>query len=300
MNEEMLPYIARHEASLKTFVEAARIPALSIHEAILYALFPGGKRIRPLLIYLSGKALGVKEDVLDVLAAAVELMHCYSLIHDDLPAMDNDDLRRGKPSCHRAFDEATAILAGDAMQALAPSLLIHYLKDKISPVTLLNIIEELLTSSGANGMVSGQAFDLSELHRKDLSLERLKMIHILKTGKLFSASINMALLASEKNDITCKNQLTAFIHHLSLAFQMQDDWLDKYGKPETIGRLNHSDARNEKITFAVLFDKENLQNLVNSTYDLALQSLPATIAWEPLRKLTEWMRERSSLSFFES
>src|ERR1700742_665723 len=189
--------LAQHELVLHRLVSETSIPAPRVKEAILYSLFPGGKRVRPTLVYLSGEILGANQTCLDLIAASIELTHCYSLIHDDLPAMDNDDLRRGKLSCHKAFDEATAILAGDGMQALAIEILLTHLPASINPTQVIEIVRELVVASGTAGMVSGQSLDLSELSKPGLSEAQLCTIHELKTGKLISACIKMVVAASE-------------------------------------------------------------------------------------------------------
>ena len=153
-------YKERHERVLHDLIEQADIPAERIREAMIYTLFPGGKRMRPMLVYLCGELLEIDLKTLDIIAAAIELIHCYSLVHDDLPAMDDDDTRRNKPSCHRAFDEATAILVGDGMQALAIDILLQYLPQSLPAAQIIAITHELIKACGPSGMVSGQSLIL--------------------------------------------------------------------------------------------------------------------------------------------
>ena len=264
-------YLSHYESLLKTCIEETPIPCAKIKEATLYSLFPGGKRFRPLLVYLSGQLLHVDQHSLDTIALSVELMHCYSLIHDDLPAMDNDDYRRGKPSCHRAFDEATAILVGDGLQALAIELLLTRLPQSLSMHQVNAITRELVHAIGPGGMVSGQGMDLSELNGCTIDESRLKEIHQLKTGKLISACINMVLNAGNPTEKESR-ALQAFTHHLGLLFQMQDDYLDHYSSAQ-LGKHRASDKANKKITYARLYEQKELLLRITQHYEHALQTL---------------------------
>lgn len=285
-------YKERHETHLKHLIETAEIPATRIKEAMNYTLFPGGKRLRPLLVYLCGTLLNIPIDVLDHLAAAVELIHCYSLVHDDLPAMDNDDLRRGKPSCHRAFDEATAILVGDGMQAFAVELLINTLPALLPAPRVIAIVHVLVNACGPTGMVSGQSLDLSELNNPQLNEPLLRHIHTLKTGRLMQACINMPLAATTPTAWE-RDALRAFSTHLGLVFQMQDDYLDAYHAPETLGKNRASDAANQKITFAQLYSKDELKSLILHHFLQSEQALlPFNEARLPLLELIQSLQER--------
>lgn len=261
------PLVTRHERFLKQVLERHSPPAKRLAEAMNYMLFPGGKRLRPILVYLCGELLGVEPYCLDRIAAAIEITHCYSLIHDDLPAMDNDDFRRGKPSCHRAFDEATAILTGDGMQALAIDLLLSELPPYLSAQQIVTVTRDLVRASGNSGMVSGQSLDLSELNRSDLHESELEMIHLLKTGKLIAACINMVLSATNAPD-EARNRLHHYAHCLGLVFQMQDDYLDNYF-PDSLGKKRASDKANNKVTFASLYDQHSLLDKINQQYHQA-------------------------------
>ncbi len=264
--------IEQHDALLRELIQTSNIPAERIKEAILYSLFPGGKRLRPQLVYLCGELLRIKPSTLDIIAVAIELTHGYSLIHDDLPAMDNDDFRRGKPSCHRAFDEATAILVGDGMQALAIDILLTALPKTLSPTHVLNVTHALVKASGPQGMISGQSLDLSELSTHAVDDTMLTKIHHLKTGQLMLACINMTLKSTNPTTEDT-SALQRFAHHFGLAFQMQDDYLDHYDKVNQLGKSRASDLENKKTTFATLYTQEQLLNIINQHYINAHKAL---------------------------
>ncbi|MBA2651390.1 MAG: polyprenyl synthetase family protein [Tatlockia sp.] len=287
-------YLSRHELALHRLVTAANIPAERIKNAILYSLFPGGKRFRPTLVYLSGEILGTNPDCLDIIAAAIELTHCYSLIHDDLPAMDNDDLRRGKPSCHRAFDEATAILAGDGMQILAIEILLTQLPAILNSEQIITVVCELVKASGTAGMVSGQSLDLSELSKSSINESQLRAIHTLKTGKLISACMNMVLAASNPSALSSE-ALTRYAEHLGLVFQMQDDYLDHYANKDLLGKGRASDLANQKMTFASLYSQDELLQLIKQHFIDAKETLhPLGEKATNLLALTEALYQRSA------
>lgn len=258
-------YIRRHEAFLRTIIADAAIPARRLRSALEYSIFPGGKRIRPVLIYLLGALNQVDLAVLDVLAAAVELTHCYSLIHDDLPAMDDDDFRRGKLSCHKAFDEATAILVGDGLQALAIEVLLSYLTPIIPAHQLVQLSSVLVQASGMGGMVSGQSLDLSELAKPNLSEQALITIHQLKTGKLITACAEM-VIAANAVDAHKAEAIRTYTSDLGLVFQMQDDYLDTYAATNALGKNRRSDSSNQKTTFATLYNQQDLAEKINALY----------------------------------
>lgn len=264
-------YIKRQEDFLKKIINNTFVPAATINSAINYSLFPGGKRIRPILVYLTGDLLDLNLQILDVIAAAIELTHCYSLIHDDLPAMDNDDLRRGKPSCHKAFDEATAILTGDGLQALAIETLLSHLPTLLPYSQVIAITLELVNASGIRGMISGQSLDLSELAKSSISEKQLREIHYLKTGRLILACIEMALKA-HPDPQAYQSALKIYANHLGLVFQMQDDYLDHYA-PKLLGKDRPSDLSNQKTTFATLYEKNKLKEEINKQYQIAIEAL---------------------------
>ena len=286
----------RHEKVLQKLLHSADIPAPILREAIAYALFPGGKRLRPLLVYLCGELLDVNPNTLDIIAASIEYMHCYSLVHDDLPAMDDDDQRRGRPSCHRAFDEATAILVGDGMQALAVDLLLTHLPQSQPLPDVIQITHILLKACGPAGMVSGQSLDLSELAKPNISEQQLRDIHHLKTGQLITACIDMVLAAGNPPPLFM-TALRQFAHHLGLVFQMQDDYLDRYDATKTLGKGRSSDAMNQKITFANLYTQDELYDLITEHYQLAYLALnPFIHRADDLRHLVKSVQCRMEAS----
>lgn len=296
MNKQVIDnYTRRHEHYLEQLLNKIQIPAPKIHSALHYALFPGGKRIRPILVYLAGHLIDVKLDVLDIIAAAIELTHCYSLIHDDLPAMDNDDVRRGKPSCHKAFDEATAILVGDGMQALAIEVLLSRLSSTLPASQIIAITQLLVNASGISGMVSGQSLDLSELAKTSVTEEQLREIHLLKTGKLILACFEMVLAAQPLASEQTKSALTTYGKHIGLVFQMQDDYLDRYAPAQILGKGRSSDQANQKTTFATLFTKQQLEEEITIHYQIAIDSLGLfSTKAAALIELTRQLQNRSN------
>jgi geranylgeranyl pyrophosphate synthase len=216
-----------------------------LHQAMRYSALAGGKRFRPILVYATGEALGVDKDQLDPVAASIEYIHAYSLIHDDLPAMDDDDLRRGRPTCHRAFDEATAILAGDALQALAFEVLAS--TSAPDPGRALAVVAEVSRACGSLGMAGGQSLDLSAVGQQ-ISVEALDRMHRLKTGALICAAVRApCILASASAEVT--DQLTAYADAIGLAFQVHDDILDVTGNPDLIGKPTLADSQRNKPTY---------------------------------------------------
>lgn len=290
-------YIQRHEQFLEQIIRDALVPAQQIRSAMSYSLLPGGKRIRPVLVYLTGTLTQCDLRVLDVIAAAIELTHCYSLIHDDLPAMDNDDMRRGKPSCHKAFDEATAILVGDGMQALAIEILLSELSPLLEPAYVIAITQELVKASGMSGMVSGQSLDLSELAKQSITEKQLREIHHLKTGRLICACIEMVLAAQNASSEQEKAALRTYANHIGLVFQMQDDYLDRYAPAEVLGKGRASDLANQKTTFATLYTQNGLEEKIREHYQCAIDALDLFMPRAaPLLELTQKLQARSQLA----
>jgi farnesyl diphosphate synthase len=253
----------------------ARLPSASklperLHQAMRYSTLGGGKRLRPLLVYATGQALGVPLNVLDGPACAVEMIHVYSLIHDDLPAMDDDDLRRGKPTCHKAYDEATAILAGDALQALAFHILAHDTSIELPAINRLSMVETLTSASGSLGMVGGQAIDLDSVG-KELDLPGLESMHIRKTGALIRASVRLAALAKPGLADDVADRLDKYAKCIGLAFQIQDDILDEESDTQTLGKTQGKDRENNKPTYPSLLGmtvaKQKAQELVDEAVD---------------------------------
>lgn len=271
--------------------EADKTPS-RLHQAMRYSVMSGGKRVRPILVYAIADAFDVPLQQVDGIACAVEIIHAYSLIHDDLPAMDDDDLRRGRPTCHKQFDEATAILAGDALQALAffilgedPGMTDNYRKR-------LQMISRLSRYSGSTGMAGGQAIDLESVG-KTLTLESLTEMHKLKTGALIRTCIYMAALSSEKLEDADLDRLDQFASAIGLSFQVYDDILDIIGDTETLGKPQGSDQEKDKPTFPALLGLEKARMLSRELHQKALQALSiyGTNA-ETLRQISSWFISR--------
>lgn len=241
-----------------------------LYQAMRYSVTIGGKRVRPLLAYASCEALGGSFERADSVAAAVELIHAYSLIHDDLPSMDDDDLRRGQPTCHRAFDEATAILAGDALQALAFDWLAR--QELYSPAMRLDMIAILAQSAGPQGMVGGQAIDLGSVGRK-LDLATLEDMHLHKTGALIDAAVQLGALASGRSSAQQLERLHSYARAIGLAFQVQDDILDVQSDTAILGKRQGADVARDKPTYPALLGLDEAQNLALQLRDQALAAL---------------------------
>ncbi|MGO9802643.1 MAG: farnesyl diphosphate synthase [Steroidobacteraceae bacterium] len=219
-----------------------------LHEAMRYSVLGAGKRLRPTLVYLTGESFGAPLLRLDAPAAAVELIHVYSLVHDDLPAMDDDDLRRGRPTCHRAFDEATAILVGDALQALAFAVLAHEPMDGTPTAVRLEMIRVLSRAIGTGGMAGGQAVDLEAVGRT-LTVGAIENMHRRKTGALIQGSVLLGALAAGVSGGPELAALGRFGAEIGLAFQIQDDILDVEGDPQLLGKSTGADAAHAKPTY---------------------------------------------------
>ena len=239
----------RADAALQRALPDPHSPPQRLHAAMRHAVLLGGKRMRPLLVYAAGSALGADADVLDAPAVAVELIHAYSLVHDDLPAMDDDALRRGQPTVHIAFDEATAVLAGDALQSLAFEVLADA---DVAATTRVELLRTLATASGAAGMCGGQALDLAATgNGGSLSLQALERLHSLKTGALIRAAVRMgALCGGARADEL--DALDRYAAALGLAFQVRDDILDIEGDSATLGKTAGKDVAQDKATFPAL------------------------------------------------
>src|SRR5437764_4578996 len=270
--------VREHLASLRTLVEArlgVLIPAetvepRNIHAAIRWSLFAGGKRFRPILLLATGEAFGAETDALLGTACALEMIHTYSLIHDDLPSMDDDDLRRGRPTCHVRFGEATAILAGDALQTLAFQTIAE--DENLEPHVRVRILSEVARASGTpSGMVAGQSLDL-EAESRDVTGSELERIHRLKTGALIAASARSGALIAG----TGERELEAVTRYgvaLGLLFQITDDLLDVTATAEDLGKTPGKDARSRKATYPALYGLEATRTRAQATYDEACAAL---------------------------
>lgn len=241
----------------------------SLLEAMRYSTLNGGKRLRALLVYATGEALGSSLSSLDTPACAIELIHAYSLVHDDMPAMDNDDLRRGRPTCHKAYGEATALLVGDALQSLAFEILS---KQTIDAQQKINMIRALATSAGAKGMAGGQATDLASVG-KQLNLEQLQAMHELKTGALIQASVKLGALTCAQIDNHALEKLDLFAQCIGLAFQVQDDVLDVISDTDTLGKAQGADIALNKPTYPSLLGLEAAKQKATDLIDKAMAIL---------------------------
>ena len=262
----------RVEKALEDRLPSGQLLPQKLHQAMRYCVLDGGKRMRPMLTYCTGKALGIAPEALDGPACAVEFIHVYSLIHDDLPAMDDDDLRRGKATCHVAFDEATAILAGDALQALAFEILAHDPSITATAEGRLKMIVALAKASGSQGMVGGQAIDLQSVGTR-LNLPELENMHIHKTGALIRASVNMATLAKADIDSTVATKLDHYAKCIGLSFQDKDDILDEESDTATLGKTQGKDKDNDKPTYPALLGLAGAKQKAQELHEKALDSL---------------------------
>jgi geranylgeranyl pyrophosphate synthase len=291
--------IAEYQARSERMLEACLPDDAAIArlcEAMRYSVLGGGKRLRPVLVYTTGVAFGAPLERLDAPAAAVELIHAYSLIHDDLPAMDDDDLRRGKPSCHRAFDEGTAILAGDALQALAFEVLAgeepaSAASGRASQDVLM--LKTLALAIGPQGMAGGQAIDLAAIGTQLGALE-IERMHRRKTGALIQASIDLGAIAAGLALDPIRVALRLFGTEIGLAFQIHDDILDVTGETGTLGKRQGADAAHGKPTYPSVFGLAAARSLAARHRDRALEALePLGSRVLPLRELARYVTERA-------
>jgi len=285
-------YQDRVNAALDKYLPREDPPEHNLAEAIRYSVIGGGKRIRPAMVYAAGEAMGVSTDLLDIPACAVEMIHAYSLIHDDLPAMDDDDLRRGRPTCHKAFDEATAMLAGDALQALAYEILAKDDHEELTPEHRIQMLSLLTEASGAHGMAGGQAVDLASVG-KQLTLQQLEHMHRLKTGALIRASILLGGMCKQDISEDELKILSDYAICIGLSFQIQDDILDVIGDTETLGKPQGSDQEQEKPTFPAILGLEESRQRAIQQHELALKILePLDEKADSLRQLSAYIVER--------
>jgi geranylgeranyl pyrophosphate synthase len=296
------PEFAQRVAQCQARIEGVLERALALpdpgtprlREAMRYSALGAGKRLRPTLVYLTGESLGAPLERLDAPAAAVELIHVYSLVHDDLPAMDDDDLRRGRPTCHRAFDEATAILVGDALQALAFAVLANDSMPDTPAAIRLEMIRVLARATGTAGMAGGQAVDLAAVGRT-LSVGAIEDMHRRKTGALIECSVVLGALAA---GVSAGAQLTAlqrFGTEIGLAFQIQDDILDVEGDPQLLGKSTGADAAHRKPTYPSTAGLAASRERAAQLRDLAIAALePLSERARPLTELAHYVVSRSS------
>jgi len=286
------PLRERVNQLLETWTLAADSVAPRITEAMQYSLLNGGKRIRPVLCYAAAKAVGEISEATHIGAAAVECIHAYSLVHDDLPAMDDDDLRRGKATCHIAFNEGTAILAGDGLQTLAFEKLAAI--DSGDPALVLAMIRELALASGDKGMVAGQMLDIDAEGQPDtLSFERLKKIHRHKTGALIRAAVLMGAWSAAAS-ADQRKRLSDYSEAIGLAFQIQDDIIDVTSDTETLGKRQGADAALGKPTYVTLLGIEQAKQSAKQLHANAIQSLEDfDESADPLRWIADYIVTRN-------
>lgn len=282
---------ARAETTLERILPAASLCPQRLHAAMRYATLGNGKRVRAQLVYATGAALSLPPETLDLPACAVELIHAYSLVHDDLPAMDDDTLRRGQPCCHIAFDEATAILTGDALQTLAFQILAR--AEPLPTPTRLAMVETLAIASGSRGMAGGQALDMAAIGRT-LDLLELEDLHIHKTGALLRASVKLGWLAAHP-DPTQVQALEHYAKALGLAYQIRDDILDVEGDSTLLGKTQGKDQQQNKPTYPALLGLSEAKQKAAELHQTALAALQA---WDeradPLRVLAAQLALRIS------
>ncbi|MGB2119973.1 MAG: polyprenyl synthetase family protein [Porticoccaceae bacterium] len=279
------------DAQLEHILPQAQGPAETLFAAMRYSVFNGGKRLRPALCFAAAEAIASSNTNTAKVAAALEMIHAYSLIHDDLPAMDDDDLRRGKATCHIQFDEATAILAGDGLQSLAFQQLTEL--DNIPADLMVKLLSMLASYSGCNGMVAGQAIDLAATG-KALNLDQLKTMHSHKTGALIEASVLMGAVATGQASEPQLAVLKQFAADIGLAFQIQDDILDVESSTEQLGKQQGSDALNQKSTYSSIMGLEEARTEATKLYQQSVASLDIFAERaDPLRQLASFIVNRA-------
>ncbi|HWQ94289.1 MAG TPA: farnesyl diphosphate synthase [Gammaproteobacteria bacterium] len=303
-------YQRRVEQALEQRLPNAQQHPAALHQAMRYAVLGGGKHLRPILVYASGACLGAELESLDAPACAVEMIHAYSLVHDDLPAMDNDDLRRGKPTCHKAFGEATAILAGNALLTLAfqilavapgvlpPATLARPCASQdpalqASAVTRLKMIEILAEACGSHGLAGGQEMDLAAVG-KTLSLAELEHMHHHKTGALIRASVLLGAWCAAELDSALLERLDRYAQAIGLAFQIRDDILDEEGETQVLGKTAGADRALNKPTYPAIVGMAEAKRMADEQRDIALASIKdLDPRADPLRWIADYIVERS-------
>ena len=284
-------YSSRVNAQLEAILPAATGPAERLFAAMRYSALNGGKRLRPALCFAAADAVGGSDGNTAKVAAAIEMVHAYSLIHDDLPAMDDDDLRRGMPTCHIQFDEATAILAGDGLQSLAFQQLTEL--NNLPAETVLSLIAILSRLGGCQGMVAGQAIDLAATG-KLVGLEQLKTMHAHKTGALIEASVLMGAIATRAATDGQLAALKTFARSIGLAFQIQDDILDVESSTELLGKQQGSDVANQKSTYTSILGLEQARREADKLYQTSMAALDLFAERaDPLRAIADFIVKRN-------
>ena len=294
LSAALLAFSARADDVLARLLPPADQPPVELHRAMRYAVLGGGKRLRPLLVYAAGEALGASLDRLDAAAAAVEIIHAYSLVHDDLPAMDDDSLRRGRPTCHVVFGEAMAILAGDALQALAFEVLAHDAALGLDAPAHIDMLRALAVACGSHGMAGGQAFDLAAVGTK-LTPAELERMHVHKTGALIRASIRLGALAAGCRDASTLDALERYGHAIGLAFQIRDDLLDIEAGTEQLGKTAGKDVAAAKPTYpSILGVDASREELATLTEEALVAIAPLGERATALHRLARFVADRAS------
>jgi len=281
-----------NEALERLLTPAQTYPQV-IHEAVRYSLFAGGKRLRPVLALASAEILGGSQSDILPAACALELVHTYSLIHDDLPAMDNDDLRRGMPTCHKKYGEAMAILAGDALLTMAFELItLCPVTAVITPASIVAVVAEISRSAGTFGLVGGQVVDIISTSLK-VDRETLAYIHRCKTGAMYRASVRTGAILSGAGPRELDN-LTSYAEHLGMAFQIADDILDIVGDEKNIGKPVKSDIKNDKATYPAMYGLEEARKMAREQMEKALKSIEEyDVKADFLRELVKFVVSRN-------
>ncbi len=294
LTPELIALSARADAVLARVLPLGEQPPVELHRAMRYAVLGGGKRLRPLLAYATGAAFAAPPEKLDAVGAAVEIIHAYSLVHDDLPAMDDDALRRGRPTCHIVFGEAMAILAGDALQALAFEVLANDPAIDVDAATRLHMLRTLALACGSHGMAGGQALDLAAVGQR-LDAAELERMHVHKTGALIRASVLLGALAAGCKDANQLSSLETYGHCVGLAFQIRDDLLDIEAGTEQLGKTAGKDAAANKPTYPAILGVTASRAELAALTARALGAVgPLGAAGEPLRDLARFVAERAS------
>jgi farnesyl diphosphate synthase len=292
--DELLELSARADAVLARVLPPEDQPPVELHRAMRYAVLGGGKRLRPLLVYATGQTFDAPPAALDASAAAVEIIHAYSLVHDDLPAMDDDSLRRGRPTCHVVFGEAMAILAGDALQALAFEVLAHDVSLAGDAAIHVEMLRVLAVACGSHGMAGGQAFDLAAVGAQ-LSRAELERMHVHKTGALIRASVRLGALAAGVRDAATLDALERYGHAIGLAFQIRDDLLDIEAGTEQLGKTAGKDVAAAKPTYpAILGIDASRAELARLTGDALEAAGGFGARARPLSDLARFVADRTS------
>lgn len=290
LNALMDGYRERLETALERFLPGDEAASPQLARAMRYAVLGTGKRFRPVLVYAACEIAGGDPARADVPAAAVELIHAYSLVHDDLPAMDDDDLRRGQPTCHRAFGEASAVLAGDTLHTRAFELLAD--QGEFRDDQRLAMLRCLTGAAGMDGMAAGQSQDMLA-HGEQLTIEALEEMHYLKTGRLITAALELGALAGDATP-ELQQRLREYGDSIGLAFQIQDDILDITATTEAMGKTTGSDDRHGKSTFPELMGLEGSQNRARHLAEQAIETLGGRNGAQPLEQLARFVVSRSS------